>query len=626
MFDNTGGPALELLRFRSDLARIPGFEKALREQVHRLSRFRHPAFAEVRSVQRLEPDDDLALISNSTPGKRLSEVLHQARGPAFASALIRQLAPALALLQQHDAGSAHGILNADRIVVSPDGRLTIVEHVVGPVLDSLDLRIGQLSSMGIALPPAPDGAMPRLDASTDWYQLGLVAMSVLIGRPVTTSELPQLGRLLDQLGDSPGADGTPLSPFIRQWLGRALRITGDRIESGAEGRAALDELLHKEQPRDTRRIETARDEAAAPVATTPPVGTGELLDFTAEPAREVRDEAPVPVTPPVAPAPLAVAQSPTGVPPPVILPAPAAVPPAAKEPAAFAPVPMRGPVPPRPQARVQQGLNISPFERETLEREALAGKKRLLDLESREARSQSPAAAPHAAVARRTAANSLVAALVLMVAAEAGVIAWLTHTLWLAPRPPVIVESTPSGENVVVTSQSIGSAPLVLTVAPDLQWVRVTSPASDTIPGAANARPVAGVIRISSPIALKVFEGSRLLGSVPGADLKLAAGRHEIALVNEPLGYRLQQGIEIGAGETVAIHVTPPPGLVTVDASPWAEVSIDGQAMGRTPLGPLPLAPGEYLFTFRNPAGGSDRQRVTVKSEANVRVVGVLHR
>src|SRR5436305_8364817 len=91
MFDNSDAPSLELLRFRQDLAQIPGFEAALRSQVHRLDRFRHPAFARVRSVQRFEPDDDLALISNCTPGKRLSEVLHHARGPAFAAALIRQL-------------------------------------------------------------------------------------------------------------------------------------------------------------------------------------------------------------------------------------------------------------------------------------------------------------------------------------------------------------------------------------------------------------------------------------------------------------------------------------------------------------------------------------------------------
>src|SRR5918995_174788 len=123
MFDNSSAPSLELLRFRPDLADLPGFEAALREQVRRLDQFRHPSFARVRAVQRLEPDDDLALISNCTPGKRLSEVLHEARGPAFAAALIRQLAPALVLLQQHDAGSTHGVLSPDRIVVSPEGRL-----------------------------------------------------------------------------------------------------------------------------------------------------------------------------------------------------------------------------------------------------------------------------------------------------------------------------------------------------------------------------------------------------------------------------------------------------------------------------------------------------------------------
>src|SRR3982751_1721145 len=67
MFDNSDRPSLELLRFRPDFAAVPAFERALRERVQRLSQFRHPAFARVRSVQRLEPDNDLALVSNSTP-------------------------------------------------------------------------------------------------------------------------------------------------------------------------------------------------------------------------------------------------------------------------------------------------------------------------------------------------------------------------------------------------------------------------------------------------------------------------------------------------------------------------------------------------------------------------------
>ena len=75
MFDNSDAPSLELLRVRPELASAPGFEEALRERVQRLSRFRHPSFARVRAVENLEPDDGLAVVSNYTPGKRLSELL-----------------------------------------------------------------------------------------------------------------------------------------------------------------------------------------------------------------------------------------------------------------------------------------------------------------------------------------------------------------------------------------------------------------------------------------------------------------------------------------------------------------------------------------------------------------------
>ena len=179
MFDNSDAPSLELLRVRPELASAPGFEEALRERVQRLSRFRHPSFARVRSVENLEPDEGLAVVSNYTPGKRLSELLHQANGPRFAKALIRQLAPALALLQEQSAGPGHGTLNLDRIVVTPEGRLTIVEYVLGAAIDTLGLNSSQLASLGIAVPASDGETSAPLDASTDIYQLGLIALSVL---------------------------------------------------------------------------------------------------------------------------------------------------------------------------------------------------------------------------------------------------------------------------------------------------------------------------------------------------------------------------------------------------------------------------------------------------------------
>jgi hypothetical protein len=639
MFDNSDAPSLELLRFRPELAQVPGFETALRDQVHRLDRFRHPAFARVRSVQRLEPDDDLALVSNCTPGKRLSEVLHHARGPEFAAELIRQLAPALVLLQQHGHGISHGALSLDRIVVSPEGRLTIVEHVVGPAIETLNLGSAQLASMGIALPPAAGDAAARLDAAADWYQLGLVAVSVLLGRQVTVRELPQLEMLLEELRPSAGRDGTVLSPWIREWLDRALQLSSTGIESGAGALEALDELLQAEQPRDSRRVESLPREQAARPAPSPSAPTHGL----AEPIPVVAEAGPAIVTP---------ARhsgrngepGPTPMTSPLLRPAPVG-PPAATP-------PLREVRPPtevrrQPQQKVQIPFeqSLSPFELETL-----AGKKRHNDRgnpaglhgthaaarpplqhlhTARQARRPDPAVATQPqlrAVERTGISRSVVAALVLVAAMQAGVIAWMAHALWFSPRPAIAVQTAASGDNVLLSSDATEAPPLRLAAAPDLAWVSVTTPSLAGILGGKVTNTQAGIIRISSPIKLKVLEKSRLLGSVPGADIRLPAGRHEIELVNVALGYRLKHSLEIKAGESVSIHVAPPIGWVTLYAVPAAEVSIDGQVVGRTPLGPLPIAPGEHDVTFRHPTGLKDRQRVAVTSGETVRVIGNVRR
>src|SRR6266536_920637 len=98
MFDNSGGTSLELLRFSWKIVAFPGFEAALRERVELLSQFRHSAFSKVRAVEKLEPKNDLTLVSNYISGKRLTDELAALRGPAFAMWFIRELVPALTSL------------------------------------------------------------------------------------------------------------------------------------------------------------------------------------------------------------------------------------------------------------------------------------------------------------------------------------------------------------------------------------------------------------------------------------------------------------------------------------------------------------------------------------------------
>src|SRR5262245_53265258 len=176
MFDNTASDSLELLRFKPSLANAPGFESALRATVERLTTFRNPGFAYARSLQRLE-GDALALISTHIEGKRLSDLYrrhdrHAGMHPAFAAWLIRQLTSALADLRALGEDVAHGALTADRIVLTPERRLVIVEHVLGAALD--DRRFSQdrlWRDIGvIGLPTFDD--WPRLDRRTDIVQLG----------------------------------------------------------------------------------------------------------------------------------------------------------------------------------------------------------------------------------------------------------------------------------------------------------------------------------------------------------------------------------------------------------------------------------------------------------------------
>jgi hypothetical protein len=43
--------------------------------------------------------------------------------------------------------------------------------------------------------------------------------------------------------------------------------------------------------------------------------------------------------------------------------------------------------------------------------------------------------------------------------------------------------------------------------------------------------------------------------------------------------------------------------LVSVNATPWATIEIDGRLVGETPLADVPLTPGPHRFVARLPDG-----------------------
>ena len=672
MFDNSSAPSLELLRFRPTLTASPGFEVALRRRVERLSHFRHPSFATVRAVEYLGDGEGLALLSNHTPGKRLSDVLQDARGPAFATALIQQLTPALDDLREYGEGSGHGALAPSRIVVTPEGRLMILEHVLGPALERLQYSTSRLrTELGIAVPPAAT-AHDRLDSRTDYFQLGLIALSLLLGRRLSPDESQEnIAALLAQAARTADRESPGLFRGLRVWLERALQLDGHVFETSEDAQDALYELpvagaVQSALQLQSRGTDSARADAgivsptAVELPTTPVQDVTALDRGVAEPESLSDTGSSVPLVDLIEPTEVPVYPEPTDFEPeqPYRDPEP--------------PVRLRQPDQhePTPSAAPRGGERLAPTLVVSRQEPQAPGPGRAVpvDLGSREIWpnvgapaasapiSESRPSMDHARVTRRkpppqrrlSAVQLLVAVLLLCVIGEGFVIATLMQRRATGAPAAIVVETLAPGADVLVNGRSAGVTPLEVNVGADTRSIRVLDPRRQALdermpppepPRAAPARQgvgTAGVvsaapqrsggIRLFSPIEVEVFEGNRRLGSSATGIVSASAGRHELELLNSLLGYRTRQTVDVRAGQVVSLQVTPPNGRMSINAVPWAEVWIGGRSVGETPLGNVSVPLGEHEIIFRHPKLGDQRQTAIVRLDAVTRVSANLQR
>jgi hypothetical protein len=125
---------------------------------------------------------------------------------------------------------------------------------------------------------------------------------------------------------------------------------------------------------------------------------------------------------------------------------------------------------------------------------------------------------------------------------------------------------------------------------------------------------------VKSPFTLEIREEGQLLGTTDADRLMLAAGRHEILLVSEAMGYRVTRVVNIVAGKVSNINVDLPNGVVHLNATPWAEVWVDGQRVGETPIGNLSMPIGSHEVVFRHPQFGEKRHAISVTLSGPTRV------
>ena len=132
--------------------------------------------------------------------------------------------------------------------------------------------------------------------------------------------------------------------------------------------------------------------------------------------------------------------------------------------------------------------------------------------------------------------------------------------------------------------------------------------------------PLSGWLAVSAAVELQVYEGTQLLGTTQSDRILMTAGRHELDVVNDTLGYRAHQSVQVPPGKLVSLKIQLPKGSLSVNAIPWADVLVDGEPKGQTPIGNLSLTIGPHEVVFRHPQFGEQKHAVTVTAGTPARV------
>ncbi len=691
--DGATGELLQILRLRPALTAVPSFEFALRERVARLANFRHAYYVRVRRVDRaMGAASSLAIVSDHVEGTRLSDILRVAHERRLqidinaALCLIRQLVPAVAVLHENARDVAHGLIAPERLVVTPNARLVIVEHVLGAAIEQLQYGRDRLwQDFRVAMPPS--AGLPRFDHRADVTGMGLSALALILGRPLAADDYPHhIPALLDEARErSALGEEQPLSPPLRTWLARALQVDVRRsFASAPEAMGAFEELVSDdsmyvaapvaletflsryiasllEPPVTPEPVAAAK---AAPVAApVPRIEPAALpLDpFAAAPAavrtapalehaREITDLlGPAPLSAPAPHVPAAPAPAPT-----IPLPEPGAL---FNPDAPFTARPTGRPEPPRragSRAAVLAAVvlalagagvvtvkfyarpSAAPPMGALVVHSAPTGVAVFVDGVER---GRTPARVTLAPGAHILELRGRGVPRVIPLTVNAG--AEVSQYLEFADAPAtgqMAVQSEPGGAKVIVDGVVRGVAPLTIeNLAPgdhqvELQAdgasarhtvnVQAGGTASLVVPmsAAAPGGPVSGWVAVKAPFTLEIREQGRLLGTTETDRIMMASGRHELELVSDALGYRSSRVVQVAPGKVAGITLDLPQGVVNLNAAPWAEVWIDGQRVGETPIGNLAVAIGPHEIVFKHPQFGEKRHAISVTTGAPVRL------
>jgi hypothetical protein len=680
--DAATGQFVQMLQLARTVTGTPTFEFALRQRSARLANFRHPSYVRVHRIDRANAvAPALVMVSEHVEGLRLSELLLVAETRKLgvdistALAVVAQLLPAVADLERHAPDLANGLIAPERIIVAPPARVVIAEQALGAAVEQLHYDPDRLWREFRVAADAT-GGHARFTHRTDVLSVGLVALALILGRPLRDEEVPdRVSALLDAACEhSTLGYERPLSPPLRGWLARALQLDRNRsFASASEACAAFKPIvsadpLYLTSPltleifRETcaaaltalsyetrvspERVRTAVEERGASAI----AGASDASTAWPPPAEPIHVEM---LPPPAA----SLAQSGT-IDWTAITNQATAVATAREIKQLFS----DSDLPPLdealggrgPTSRAARALDLSQLDRipAFVDRDALPN----VPFQQNDAKANQSPASHRAATVNRS-GRLRKAAMALMVVGLLAGGTMLTRTLgpslaaaW--DTGTLVVQTKPKGLQVFVDGIERGLTPVRLPVRAGEHLlevrgislrrqfpVNITSGVEfsqfmefDTIPqqagqqaGSETPRPDVGVdpageaVTAGPPMDQRRTErasstqaGARRIGWTANGQATAAASR---------VSMRKRSPLAPVSGKVTRLSVdSPASGVVNVNASPWAEVWIGGRRIGETPLANVSVPIGSSEVVFRHPQFGEKRQAIFVTAGAQMRV------
>jgi hypothetical protein len=155
---------------------------------------------------------------------------------------------------------------------------------------------------------------------------------------------------------------------------------------------------------------------------------------------------------------------------------------------------------------------------------------------------------------------------------------------------PVNVGDLPPGSHLVVVETPLGSQTQDVTVeAGKLLTVTVQT---------------VSWVKVEAPYDLEVSEDGRTLGTTGRAAVVVSPGHHHLEFTNTGLGLKLRQTVDTEPGRLAIVPLDLPMGTMNLTSDQPAEVTVDGQAIGNTPVSGLTVPLGKHVVAFQNPKLG----------------------